>query len=92
VITIAYIGNFECPFSTENEIRYALEEKLGQRVVKLQENKVVTDEVVTAARERGARLLLWTHTHNWEMVGRISQEKMLAELRSTGLKTASVHL
>lgn len=93
-MNIAYIGNFGCDFSTENEIRWTLEEKFGHRVIKLQENQIRTDEVVQATRERGCRLLLWTHTHgkDWEMIGNISQDKMLSELRSSGIKTASFHL
>lgn len=91
---IAYIGNFGVSFSTENDIKWTLEEKLGHKVIPLQENKVTTDEVVMATRERGCRLLLWTHTHgsDWEMVGQISREKMITELRSSGIKTASMHL
>lgn len=93
-MNIAYIGNFGCDFSTENEIRWTLEEKLGHKVIPLQENKVTTDEVVMAARERGCRLLLWTHTHgpDWEMIGQISREKMINEIRSSGIKSASFHL
>lgn len=89
--TIAVLGNHGCPFSTESELDWTLEH-LGHRVVKLQENNINTDEVVMAARERGARLLIWIHTHGWEMIGSISQEKMLNEVRSSGIKTCSFHL
>ena len=93
-MNIAYIGNFGCDFSTENEIRWTLEEKLGHRVICLQENNITTDAVVQATRERGCKLLLWTHTHgpDWEMIGNISRDKMLDEVRSSGIKTASFHL
>ena len=74
--TIAVLGNHGCPFSTESELDWTLE-NLGHRVVKLQENNINTDEVVQAVRERGARMLMWIHTHGWEMIGNISQEKML---------------
>lgn len=89
--TIAILGNHACPFSTESELVWTLEH-LGHRVVKLQENAITTDEVVCAVRERGSRLLIWVHTHGWEMIGNISQDKMLNELRSSGIKTASFHL
>ena len=93
-MNIAYIGNFGCDFSTESHIKWTLEEKLGHHVVPLQENKIITDEVVAATRERGCKLLLWTHTHgpDWEMTGNISRDQMLNELRRSGIKTASFHL
>ncbi len=93
-MNIAFIGNFGCDFSTENELRWTLEERLGHKVIKLQENNISTDEVVQATRERGCKLLIWVHTHgpSWEMIGNITQEKMLNELRSSGIKTCSFHL
>lgn len=93
-MNIAYIGNFGCDFSTESEIKWTLEERLGHKVIPLQENKITTDEVVMATRERGCRLLLWTHTHgpDWEMVGQMSREKMIDEIRKSGVRTASFHL
>jgi hypothetical protein len=89
--TIAILGNHGCPFSTESELDWTLE-NMGHRVIKLQENNITTHEVVMAARERGVRLLIWVHTHGWEMIGTITQEKMLNELRASGIKTASFHL
>jgi len=89
--TIAILGNHGCPFSTESELDWTLEH-LGHRVVKLQENEITTDEVVAATRERGARLFIYVHTHGWGQVGTISQEKMINEIRSSGIKTASFHL
>ena len=89
--TIAILGNHGCPFSTESELDWTLE-NMGHRVVKIQENNITTHEVVQAVRERGARLFVWIHTHGWEMIGNISQEKMLEEIKSSGIKTASFHL
>ena len=89
--TIAILGNHGCPFSTESELDWTLE-NMGHRVIKIQENAITTSEVVQAARERGARLFMWIHTHGWEMIGGISQEKMLDDIRSSGIKTCSFHL
>lgn len=90
--TIAILGNHSVPFSTESELAWTLEERLGHRVVRLQENMISTHEVVSTCRERGAKLLIWVHTHGWEMVGQISQFQMLDQLRSSGIKTCSFHL
>lgn len=88
-MNIAYIGNFEVPFTTENEIRWTFE-KLGHTVFKLQESNVSSDEVVRTARERNVKLVLWTHTHGWSVLG--DNFRMLEQLRQAGIKTASFHL
>lgn len=89
--TIALLGNHGCPFSTESELDWTLEH-LGHRVLRLQENEITTDEVVTTTRERGARLFMYVHTHGWGTVGTISRERMIQEIRSSGIKTCSFHL
>lgn len=89
--TIAILGNHGCPFSTESELDYTLED-MGHHVIKLQENKITTDEVVTTVRERGTRLLIYVHTHGWGTVGTITPHKMVEQIRSSGIKTCSFHL
>lgn len=89
--TIAVLGNHSVSFSTESELDWTLE-NLGHTVVRLQESTIRTDEVVTTCRERGVKLLIWVHTHGWEMIGNIDQGAMLRELRRTGIKTCSFHL
>lgn len=89
--TIAILGNHGCPFSTESELDWTLE-NMGHRVVKLQENELTTDEVVTATRERGVRLWIYIHTHGWGQVGTITPQQMVERIRSSGIKTCSFHL
>lgn len=87
--TIALLGNHSVAFSTESELDWTLEH-MGHRVIKLQEDKVTADEVVTGCRDRGAKLLCWVHTHCWNMPG--DNFKMLDQLRASGIKTCSFHL
>ena len=89
--TVAILGNHAISFCTECELDWTLE-NLGHTVVKLQESTIRTDEVVTSCRERGVKLLIWVHTHGWQMIGNLDQEGMLRELRRTGIKTCSFHL
>ena len=62
---IAYVGNFEPEYSTENDVRKAFE-TLGYEVIKLQEgdkynsNKASIDAIYRAVDE--ADMLLWTGT------------------------------
>lgn len=88
--TIAILGNFEVPYCTESELAWTLAERLGHNVIKLQENRVNVEEVITGARDRAAKLLIWVHTHGWEVPG--DQYKMISTLRASGIKTCSFHL
>ena len=89
--TIALLGKHSESFCTESDLDWTLE-KLGHTVLKLQENKLTTDEVLMATRERGARLFMWVHTHGWGQVGQISQMQMVQKIREVGIKTCSFHL
>jgi len=88
--SIALLGNFEVPFSTESELRWTLETRLGHRFTPLQENKVTAQEVVQKCRETATKLLIWVHTHGWDVQGDL--QWMLNQLRASGIKTASFHL
>jgi hypothetical protein len=87
--TIALLGNHEVSFCTERELDWTLE-KMGHRVIRLQENKVSADEVVCAVRDHAAKLFIWTHTHGWSVIG--DNFRMLDEIRKAGTKTCSFHL
>ena len=89
---IALLGNFSVGFSTESELFWTLEERLGHEVVRLQENKIPTHEVVSTCRERGVKLFIYVHTHGWDVVGNISTDRMIEDLRNAGIKTCSFHL
>lgn len=74
MLTIAQLGNFGPPASTENHLRETLTD-LGHTVVALQENQVALPEILSACR--GADLFLWTRTmgflkcNGYEMLARI---------------------
>jgi Glycosyl transferases group 1 len=87
--SIAVLGNHEVSFCTERELDWTLE-KLGHRVTRIQENKVSAVEVVQKCRESGTKLLIWVHTHGWDVQGDLYN--MLSQLRASGIKTCSFHL
>lgn len=89
---IAVIGNHGCSFSTESELVWTLETRLGHQVIKLQENEVSTHGVVERARESRLELAIWVHTHSWTMTGNFDQYEMLKQLRANGTKICSFHL
>src|SRR5579863_7740907 len=87
---IALLGNHEVSFCTERELDWTLETRLGHNVVRLQENKVTTQDVLCACRERNVKLFIWVHTHGWTTIG--DEFKMIEDLRKAGVKTCSFHL
>ena len=60
----AFIGNFQAPFSTENDRAWSLN-KLGHEVSAFQENQTTVDEVLSHQFD----YLIYSHTHGWEMKG-----------------------
>lgn len=87
--SVAVLGNHEVSFCTERELDWTLE-KTGHRVTQIQENKVSATEVVQKCRESGVKLLIWVHTHGWDVQGDLGS--MLSQLRASGIKTCSFHL
>ncbi len=91
-ITVAYRGNFQPDiepaqrWSTESQIALTLE-RLGHRVIRLQENATEWDVVEWAARK--ADMLLWTTTWNRDPLGALAT---LDRLRARGIPTVGFHL
>jgi Glycosyl transferases group 1 len=86
---ILVLGNHEVSFGTERELDWTLE-KMGHTVYRLQENKTNAAEVEQVCRERGVKLMIWVHTHGWDVQGDLF--KMLENVRKYGTKTCSFHL
>ena len=84
---IAFVGNFEVSFSSENHHAQSLE-ALGHEVVKLQEGKRSAQEIYEKART--AEILVWIHTHGWETKGNVSEA--IAKLKDAGVVVISYHL
>lgn len=85
--SIAFIGNFKAGESTENMIRWALEERLGYDVEQLQENEVNLAAIRSAYAWNDA--LLWVKTPNWLQVTNREMEELLGELK---IPSFSIHL
>jgi hypothetical protein len=88
--TIAFIGNFEAEHSTENQILWALEQRLGYEVDKLQENRISAEDIEDAAL--GARALLWVRTPGWLQITNERMFEVLEYLKRRKVVTASIHL
>jgi hypothetical protein len=86
-LQIAFIGNFKAEHSTENQIKWALEEGLGHDVEMLQENEVNLTAIQSAAQF--SDLLLWVRTPGWLNV---RDHEMLDFLNTTKIPTVSIHL
>jgi len=84
---VGFIGNFEAPFSTENELAYTFRD-LGWDVIELQENKASTDDIMNLSPD----LLLYVHTHGWETPGQFTIDNVIESYRERNIVTASFHL
>lgn len=85
---VCYVGNFEPPYSTENDVRRAFE-FLGWDVFQAQEDKIKPEDLRQQALE--SDLVLWTST--WDTAQPI--DYTIETLRLCGLKgipTATIHL
>lgn len=93
-LRVAYVGNFEPEFSTENDVRKAFEH-LGHEVIKLQEgdqfnpNKASFEKVREEALK--SDLLLWTGT--WGDAYPLTDViDLVHELAVRGIPSATLHL
>lgn len=85
---VAYVGNFDPEWSTENDCRLALE-ALGCDVVCLQENRTSPDTLRAAAMS--ADLLLWTTTWDDAQPGTVTAQ-LVEDLLARGIPSAAYHL
>lgn len=87
--TIAFLGNFKFSFSSETHHAESLE-SLGHRVIRLQERKNTSQEILDAAMR--ADLFVWVHTHGWQTPGDIGMDIVLHQIKSNGIPTITYHL
>lgn len=85
---IAYVGNFEPHYSTENDVREAIE-LLGHQVDPIQENKATIQEIRDKFPK--ADLILWTGT--WDDVLPFKETvDLLRKCAIEGTPSATLHL
>lgn len=84
---IAYIGNFEPEYSTENDVRKAFE-FLGHELIQLQENKTSIQELKNIALM--SDLLLVTGT--WDSIPLGDMLDLYHDCAASGIPTATIHL
>lgn len=84
---IAYIGNFDPEYSTENDIIKAFE-FLGHEVIQLQENRLKAEQVKLAALSSDLLLI----TSSWEILPLDTMLDIFFECAKKGIPTATIHL
>lgn len=86
---IVFLGNFQVPYTSENHYASTFE-KLGHKVVRLQESMVTTDRIYTEAIN--AKVFFWVHTHGWNPRGHRTMKEVLRKLYNAGVETVAYHL
>lgn len=86
---IGFIGNFQVPYTTENDRKWSLED-LGHTVVTLQENETTPLKLMEFMKDSNRLdLVLYSHTHGWEIT---ALKETFSLFKQIGIPTASVHL
>lgn len=88
---IAFIGNFTVPYTTENDWVWTYEH-LGHEVVKLQENRVTTEQIEDVVLNQDIDLVHYVHTHGWKTPGKKTLFQLWKLFKEKGIPTISVHL
>lgn len=83
-LRIGFIGNFQVPFTTENDRKWSFE-KLGHEVVTFQENQTTIQDLANAHVD----IFIYSHTHGWE-IARLKEFFLMC--KNLGTPTVSVHL
>ena len=83
---IGFIGNFEAPYSTENDRKWSLM-MLGHDVLKFQENKTSFGDLKKHAKN--IDMLVYSHTHGWNIQG---LPTAFSNFKKMGVPTVSIHL
>lgn len=86
---IAFIGNFNAEFSTENYHKKTFEQ-MGHEVICFQESDGNAERIYQIAKT--CDLLYWTHTHGWRIGPDGAVIQMLYDLKSIGIPTVGYHL
>ena len=87
---IVFLGNFDAPHSTENEWAYSYED-LGHEVIRFQEPRDTTDQVLQACMD--ADIFHYTHTHGWDTPGSFDVGVLIDRIRNeTKAVSIGVHL
>jgi hypothetical protein len=84
---IAFLGNFRATESTENMIKWALEEGLGHDVDMLQEDEVDLGAIRSKANDADA--FIWVRTPGWL---RVPDPEMCNFLEDLKIPSISIHL
>lgn len=86
---IAFLGNFNVPFTSESHYA-ATFERMGHKVIRLQEPMVTTDRVYQVAS--GCDMFFWVHTHGWSLKGNRTMAEVLRRLERLNIPTVAYHL
>jgi hypothetical protein len=86
---IAFLGNFRVDYTTESHHVASLK-ALGHNVIKLQETKATSEDILKIALE--SDLFVWVHTHGWNTPGDLGMDRVLKRLKAKNIPTMTYHL
>ena len=84
---LVFIGNFDVPFSSESHYAWTFENKLGWQVIRIQENRTSSSEIIRHCEK--ADLVFWVHTHGWNIQ---NDSQVLSYIKEKNIPSFSYHL
>lgn len=87
---IGFLGNFVPPESTENQVKWALENRMGLEVEQLQENTFTLRRIEEAMD--WCDIFLWIHTRGYLKISDFEMLNFIEELKKRKIPTVSMHL
>ena len=85
--TIVLLGNHDAVFCSESHYAWTFENKLGWKVIRIQENRTSASEVIRHCEN--ADLFFWVHTHGWNIA---EEHRVLEYVKQRGIPSFSYHL
>lgn len=89
--TIAVFGNHDASYCTESDLAYTLQQ-MGFGVLRLQENRIETDQVLRLCEQHKPGALIYLHTHGWTTPGSFDLDELWKRLKGIGVTTIGFHL
>lgn len=90
-MVITFLGNFNVSYTSETHHVNTLE-SLGHTVIRMQEGRVDTEQILRQGRV--SDLFVWVHTHGWKQPSRanLSMIDVLKDLKTFSVTTMTYHL
>lgn len=90
-MNVAVLGNHDASYCTESDLSWTLG-SLGLGVLRLQENRTRTEDILRLCAGQKVTALIYLHTHTWTTPGQFDLDELWKRLNAMGVVTVGFHL